>query len=286
MRKIVVLAKQVPDTKNVGSEAMKADGTVNRAALPAIFNPEDLNALEMALSVKERLGMSVHVVTMGPPSAVTILKESLYRGADEVTLISDAKFAGADTLATSRVLAAAVAKLGDVAMVFAGRQAIDGDTAQVGPQVASLLGINLVGFVSKLVEVTPEALTVERDGETQTETIRAPLPCLFTVTHEANEPRFASAQRMLRYFRSDLESKFGESDRETARRNGWVIGTLDRTALTLPEEQCGLKGSPTKVFNIKNITLSGQTLELFANEPKGVRDLIHQVMKDYTEAQP
>ena len=129
---MVVLAKQVPDTQNLTGEAMKEDGTVNRAALPAIFNPEDLNALEMALALKDRYGGTVNVLSMGPPAAVEVLKEALYRGADNVYLLSDRKFAGSDTLATSFALKQAVAtKFPNFDIVLCGRQAIDGDTAQV-----------------------------------------------------------------------------------------------------------------------------------------------------------
>ena len=141
--KIVVLAKQVPDTRNVGKDAMTAEGTVNRAALPAIFNPEDLNALEQALRLKEQHpGSTVGVLTMGPPRAGEIIRQGLYRGADTGWLLTDRLFAGADTLATSYALATAIKKIGDVDIVIGGRQAIDGDTAQVGPQVAQKLGLN------------------------------------------------------------------------------------------------------------------------------------------------
>ena len=139
--KIVVLAKQVPDTRNVGKDAMTAEGTVNRAALPAIFNPEDLNALEQALRLKEQNpGSTVGILTMGPPRAGEIIRQGLYRGADTGWLLTDRLFAGADTLATSYALATAIKKIGDVDIVIGGRQAIDGDTAQVGPQVAQKLG--------------------------------------------------------------------------------------------------------------------------------------------------
>ena len=145
--KIVVLAKQVPDTRNVGKDAMTAEGTVNRAALPAIFNPEDLNALEQALRLKEQNpGSTVGILTMGPPRAGEIIRQGLYRGADTGWLLTDRLFAGADTLATSYALATGIQKIGDVDIVIGGRQAIDGDTAQVGPQVAQKLGLNQVTY--------------------------------------------------------------------------------------------------------------------------------------------
>lgn len=266
MRKVVVLAKQVPDTAHVAAEAMKEDGTVNRAALPAIFNPEDLNALEMALQVQEQLGCEVHVVTMGPPAAAAVLKQSLYLGADKVWLISDRKYAGADTLATSHVLAAAIAHIGNVSMVFAGKQAIDGDTAQVGPQVANLLDFNLVAYATGLEQVTPESITVCRDAETQMEIVKAPFPALITVTHEANTPRYPNARRMLKHFRDNSQ-----------------VNSLNQEILNVPEERIGLKGSPTKVFAIKNIQLTGGAQQLYEGGDVGIRALVRDIVKDYTE---
>ena len=140
--KIIVLAKQVPDTRNVGPDAMTPEGTVNRAALPAVFNPEDLNALEQALRLKDaNPGSTITMLTMGLPKAAEVLKEGIYRGADEGILISDRPLGGADTLATSYTLAQAIKKVGDYDIILCGRQAIDGDTAQVGPQVAEKLGL-------------------------------------------------------------------------------------------------------------------------------------------------
>jgi len=139
---IIVMVKQVPDTHNVSGDAMKPDGTVNRAVLPAIFNPEDLNALEEAIKIKETIGGKITAITMGPPNAVKVLKECLYRGVDDVVLVSDRKFAGADTLATSYALKCAIEKVEKYDLVLCGRQAIDGDTAQVGPQIAEKLNIN------------------------------------------------------------------------------------------------------------------------------------------------
>ena len=161
--RIIVLVKQVPDTHNVTGEAMKEDGTVNRAALPAVFNPEDLNALEEALRLKERHGGRVSVLTMGPPAAVQVLRESLFRGADEVVLLSDAAFAGADTLATSYALSLAIAKMGEFDLVLCGRQAIDGDTAQVGPQTAEKLGLPQITCVSRIDELDERGRHGHRD---------------------------------------------------------------------------------------------------------------------------
>ncbi len=283
MGKIVVLAKQVPDTANIRGKAMKEDGTVNRAALPAIFNPEDLNALETALQIKEKLGWKVVLVTMGPPKATEIVKEALYRGADEGYLITDKKFAGSDTWATSYILAAAIRKIGGVKMVVAGRQAIDGDTAQVGPQVAERLGFNQVTYVTALDEVSEEAVVVERDSEFQTEVIRAPLPVRLTVTATANTPRYPSARHMLRYFKADIAANIPPEKREIYERNGWVIPVFDFAALDAKEELIGLKGSPTKVHAIKDIAFSGGSLKIYDAHVEGVKTLVRDLLKEYVE---
>ncbi|MBU0711440.1 electron transfer flavoprotein subunit beta/FixA family protein [bacterium] len=283
MKKIVVLAKQVPDTANVTGDAMKADGTVNRAALPAIFNPEDLNALEMALMIKDKIGGEVIVISMGPPKAVEILKHSLYMGADRVMLITDRKFAAADTLATSYVLAEAIKNIGNVDLVLAGRQAIDGDTAQVGPQVADKIGYNQVTYVSKLKEFTDDYLIVERDGEVQTEVIKTAYPVLLTVTAEANTPRYPNCRKMLQYFRVDLKDNFSEDELSVAKENDWIIPTCTIDDLGLEEDRCGLKGSPTKVHKIKSIMLKGGDLKMYGTEATDIRQLVRDIMKDYVE---
>ena len=145
--KIIVLAKQVPDTRNVGPDAMTPEGTVNRAALPAVFNPEDLNALEQALRLKDaNPGSTITMLTMGLPKATEVLREGLFRGADKGVLLTDRALGGADTLATSYSLAQAIKKIGDFDIIIGGRQAIDGDTAQVGPQVAEKLGLTQITY--------------------------------------------------------------------------------------------------------------------------------------------
>ncbi len=284
MKKIVVLAKQVPDTANITGQAMKEDGTVNRGKLPAIFNPEDLNGLQMALDIKAKIGAEVHVVTMGPPRAVEILKHSLYLGADKVVLISDGKFAGADTLATSYVLSEAVKKIGKVDMVIAGRQAIDGDTAQVGPQVADKVGFNQLTYVSKLKEITDDYVIVERDGEVQTEEIKSQFPVLLTVTEEANEPGYPNCLNMHHYFKCDIEENFSPDELEQARAKGLIIPVFNANNMGLELEKCGLGGSPTKVKKIKSITLTGGDLEMFNADDSGIKMLINDIMKEYTEA--
>ena len=178
----IVLVKQVPDTRAVTGEVMTAEGTMNRSALPAIFNPEDLNALEMALQIKEQHGGTVTVLTMGPMQAAEVLREALYRGADRVVLLTDRKFAGADTQATSYTLAKAVEKLGAYDLVLCGRQAIDGDTAQVGPQTAEKLGVPQITYAEMIASLSGDEIVVQRAFDLGTELVKCKLPCLLTVT--------------------------------------------------------------------------------------------------------
>ena len=194
----MVLVKQVPDTKRVTGKAMNDDGTVNRAALPAIFNPEDLNALEMALDIKDRFGGTVTVITMGLPAAVVTLKDALYRGADEAILVTDARCAASDTLATSYILSCAVKRI-KYDIVLCGRQAIDGDTAQVGPQLAEKLGIPQITYVEKPVEIEGQTITAQRNIGNGWQKVKTQLPVLLTVTGEANVPRVAAAKKMMKY---------------------------------------------------------------------------------------
>ena len=236
--KIVVLAKQVPDTHNVGADAMNADGTVNRAALPVVFNPEDLKALEMALQVKDRVpGSTVTVVTMGPPRAAEIIKDARRRGADDGFVLSDARFAGADTLATSYALSQAVRHLGRVDLIFGGRQAIDGDTAQVGPQVAEKLEIPQVTYAEELLAVDGGSITLRRRLERGVECVRAKLPVLVTVTSAAADCRFPNVHRMLRQAKDEVRMINADS----------IDAEMDRL---------GLKGSPTKVKRIESVVLA------------------------------
>ena len=197
---IIVLAKQVPDTRNVGKDAMKADGTINRAALPAIFNPEDLNALEQALRLKDKHpGSTVTMLTMGLPRAAEVVREGMFRGADGGIVLTDRTLGGADTLATSYSLAQAVKKFGNFDIVICGRQAIDGDTAQVGPQIAEKLGLPQVTYAEEVLEVADGHITVRRRLEAGVETVKAPLPCVVTVNGTAAECRPRNARRVMQY---------------------------------------------------------------------------------------
>ncbi len=236
--RIVVLAKQVPDTHNVGADAMNADGTVNRAALPTVFNPEDLKALEMALRVKDRMSdATVTVVTMGPPRAAEIIKDAMSRGVDDGFVLSDARFAGADTLATSYALSQAIKQIGKVDLIFGGRQAIDGDTAQVGPQVAEKLEIAQITYAEELLSVDDKSITIRRRLERGTEVVKAPMPVLVTVTSAGDDCRFPNAHRLLRQAKDEVRMINADS----------IDADLDRL---------GLKGSPTKVKRIENVVLA------------------------------
>jgi electron transfer flavoprotein beta subunit len=295
----VVLVKQVPDTKNVTGEAMKEDGTVNRAALPAVFNPEDLNALEQALRLKDRFGGRVSVVTMGPPAAVEVLRQSLYRGADEVVLLTDRAFAGADTLATSYTLALAVRKLGDVDLVLCGRQAIDGDTAQVGPQTAEKLGLPQVTGVTRIDAVDPEAgsITVTRAVEGGSETVRSPLPALLTVTSEANEPRPPSVKLVMTYkdvaaeALPDYDDSYLDPESDEAQvciidRNGRPVCRAkvvlwDHDAIGADRELVGLRGSPTRVKKIDSVVLAQGETRLVGADEASVAALVHELIEEH-----
>jgi electron transfer flavoprotein beta subunit len=301
--RIVVLVKQVPDTANVTGDAMKEDGTVNRAALPAVFNPEDLNALEEALKIKDRHDARVTVVTMGPPAAVQVLRESLYRGADEVILLTDKAFAGADTLATSYALSLAVRKLGGCDLVICGRQAIDGDTAQVGPQTAEKLGYPQITCVSRIDELMAPAdgaggaITATRSIEGGFETLTASLPCLLTVTGEANDPRPASVKLVMTYKGIDAEAMPeyddtyldpGSDEAEVCMlgRNGKPVCRAkvvqwDHLALAADREALGLRGSPTRVKEIESVVLAQSEARMVEPDEAGVAQLVHELIEEH-----
>ncbi len=283
---IAVLVKQVPDTHNITGKAMKDDGTVNRQALPAIFNPEDLNALEEALKIKENYGAKITVISMGPPNAAQVLRESLYRGADDVILITDRAFAGADTLATSYVLALAVKKLGKVDIVMCGRQAIDGDTAQVGPQTAEKLKINQLTCVNKIVSLKKDSITVERSIEGGYETLAAKLPVLLTVTGEANTPRPPAAKKILAYKHAMTPIELENLDEAYINANEItdshaLIKLWDHKEIGASPEQCGLSGSPTKVKQIESIVLGAQEFRKIDNTKSGIEGLISELLDEH-----
>ena len=283
--KMIVMIKQVPDTQNITGEAMKPDGTVNRGALPAITNPEDLNALEEALKIKERVGGTVTAVTMGPPNSAKALKECLYRGVDDVVLITDARFAGADTLATSYVLKCVVEKIGEYDIILCGRQAIDGDTAQVGPQLAEKLDLNQLSSVVEVQDLTDHAITVKRQVDGGFEIARCSLPTLITVTEQANEPRSPSAKRVLSY--KNIDKKLGGDSYDEVYLNADQHGALTyikewnvETIGAKPEE-CGLSGSPTMVKKIQNVVLTVSDMKQIPNSEAGINELVHELIAEH-----
>jgi len=292
---MVVLVKQVPDTKNITGEAMKEDGTVNRAVLPAIFNPEDLNALEMALQVKEQYGGTVHVISMGPPSAVVVLKEALYRGADYVHLLSDRKFAGSDTLATSFALKQAIkTKIPDFDIVFCGRQAIDGDTAQVGPQAAEKLEIPQLTYVESIESLDEQKIKVRKITENGSEIVESDLPALVTVMDTANEPRPFIVKRLLKYRKAACEfdlpsllvkyANFQGVDalREHLKRKGLYIEMWGLADIDADPSQVGFAGSPTMVKKIESITLTGKGFKKVEPNEEEIKEFVAELIEDHT----
>ncbi len=272
----VVCIKQVPDTQKVTGEAMKEDGTINRAALPAIFNPEDRNALEAALTVKEACGGTVTVVTMGLPAACAILREALMCGADKAYLVTDRKAAGSDTLATSYILAQAVKSL-KPDLVFCGRQAIDGDTAQVGPQMAEKLGFPAITYLEK-IELDGDFAIATRDIGTGVETDRVKLPALFTVTDKFGELRPFDVKRVMKYKKAKAPVENGG----TAPAGDLAIGQLTCDDIGAEADRCGFAGSPTNVSKIVSVVLAGGDYKEVSPDEAGISALVAELVADHT----
>jgi len=285
--KIIVLAKQVPDTRNVGKDAMKEDGTVNRAVLPAIFNPEDLNALELALQVKDKNpGSEVIILTMGPPRAAEIIREAIYRGADKGYLITDRRFAGSDTLATSYAISKAVEKIGNYDLIFAGRQAIDGDTAQVGPQAAEKLGIPQVTYAEELVAVEKGKITIKRRLENGVETVAAPMPVLITVHGSAPDCRPRHAKRLMKYKYALTQTEMQEADdlkkKLVNERPYLLIEEWSVDDIQADEKWLGLSGSPTKVKKVENIVLAAKEAKKLDTSDEQLEGFIKELIENHT----
>ena len=292
--KIVVLAKQVPDTRNVGKDAMTAEGTVNRAALPAIFNPEDLNALEQALRLKDaHPGSTVTILTMGPGRAAEVIREGLFRGADTGYLLTDRAFAGADTLATSYALATAIKKIGEYDIIIGGRQAIDGDTAQVGPQVAEKLGLTQITYAEEILDVNlaDKRITVKRHIDGGVETVEGPLPIVITVNGSAAPCRPRNAKLVMKYKRA-----LGAQEKAAITKDGaalpyaelydklpylniteWSVADVDGDL-----KQCGLSGSPTKVKAIQNISFQAKESKTLTGSDADIEGLIIELLENHT----
>lgn len=290
--RIIVLAKQVPDTRNVCKDAMKEDGTINRGALPAIFNPEDLNALEQALRIKDKFpGTTITMLTMGPGRAAEIIREGMFRGADNGYLLTDRAFAGADTLATSYALSMAIRKIGDFDLIIGGRQAIDGDTAQVGPQVAEKLGLPQVTYAEEIMKIENSKITIRRGIAGGVETVEAPMPLLITVNGSAAECRPRNAKLVQKYKRA-----LGVQEKAEITKAGqplpyeddykqfpylnieeWSVADVDADVV-----QCGLSGSPTKVKTIQNIVFQAKESKVISSADGEIDDLMKELIENHT----
>ena len=285
--RIVVLAKQVPDTRNVGKDAMTPEGTVNRAALPAIFNPEDLNALEMALSLKDRTeGSTVHVLTMGPQRAADIIRDAMFRGADGGYLLSGREFAGSDTLATSYALSCALRRIAPDVIV-AGRQAIDGDTAQVGPQVAEKLGLPQVTYAEEVLELKEESLVIRRRLDHGMEVVEAPVPMVMTVNASAAECRPRNARRIMKYKYALTASEAAaapesENARMAASRDYLRIVEWGAADVDPDPQQLGLAGSPTKVKKIENVVFQAKEARKLTAADCDINELMVELIASHT----
>jgi electron transfer flavoprotein beta subunit len=297
----VVCVKQVPDTANITGEAMKPDGTVNRAALPAIINPDDLHALEVALQIRDSHGGTVTVISMGPPKAAEVLRECLYRGADRAILLTDRRAAASDTLATSYILSCAIRKIGRYDFVFCGRQAIDGDTAQVGPQTAQKLGLPQVTYLEKVVEVRGRTARLRRNVGNGWELVEVDLPVLVTVLDTGQPIRPRSAKRVLKYRRARAYSELlievsqenpaasdAEKEAETLRRAeplrcaGLMLEEWNLDDIGADLNCCGLAGSPTRVHRVQSIVLTKKGYTEIPPTDEGIRRLIHELVIDHT----
>lgn len=288
----LVLVKQVPDTKRITGQAMNDDGTVNRAALPAIFNPEDLNALELALDIKDKYGATVTAMTMGLPTAADVLRAGLYRGADEAVLITDRRCAASDTLATSYILSCAVKKL-NPDIVLCGRQAIDGDTAQVGPQIAEKLDLPQITYVEELLELSKSSIRVKRNLGNGWQEVKSQLPVLLTVLDTANEPRVGRAKQMMKCkaakCRMELEAAAQEDGSidvdavcKELEEKGLLIKQWDLDFLKADLQWCGRDGSPTKVHRIQSVVLAAKETRDIEPTQQGIDAMIHELIVDHT----
>lgn len=285
--KIIVLAKQVPDTRNVGKDAMTAEGTVNRSALPAIFNPEDLNALEQALRLKDaNPGSTVTMLTMGPPRAADIIREGLYRGANNGYLLTDRAFAGADTLATSYALATAIQKIGVPDIILGGRQAIDGDTAQVGPQVAEKLGLTQITYAEEILSCEKGKITVRRHIDGGVETVEGPLPIVITVNGSAAPCRPRNAKLVMKYKKAMVPlEKPAEGlpyAEEYERKPYLTLNQWSTADIDADLQQCGLSGSPTKVKAVENIVFQAKESRTLSSSDQDIDQLMKELLANHT----
>ena len=288
--KIVVCIKQVPDTK--GGVKFNPDGTLDRGAMLAIMNPDDKAGLEAALKLKDEFGAEVTVLTMGLPKAADALREALAMGADKAILVTDRVLGGADTWATSTTIAGALRNL-DYDLIITGRQAIDGDTAQVGPQVAEKLGLTQITYAEEIlnVEKTTGRVVVKRHIDGGVETVEGPLPIVITVNGSAAPCRPRNAKLVQKYKRA-----LGAQEKAAITKEGATLPYADLYEkypyLNITEwsvadvngdlAQCGLSGSPTKVKTIQNISFQAKESRTLTGSDQDVEDLIVELLANHT----
>ncbi len=286
--KIIVLAKQVPDTRNVGSDAMTPEGTVNRAALPAVFNPEDLNALEQALRIKDQFPCStITMLTMGLPKATEVLREGLFRGVDRTVLLTDRALGGADTLATSYSLAQAIRKIGEYDIILCGRQAIDGDTAQVGPQVAEKLGLPQVTYTEEILKLEGRKIVAKRHIDGGVETVEAPLPLVLTVNGSAAPCRTRNAKLVMKYksarTTAEIAGLTDEGEKAFyAERPYLAISQFGAADIDADPAQIGKAGSPTNVKAVKSIVFTAKESKSFSSSDEDIDNLMAELIASNT----
>ena len=284
--RIVVLAKQVPDTHNVGPDAMTPEGTINRSALPAVFNPDDLNALEQALQLKDKFpGSTISVVTMGLPKSAEVIREALYRGADEGYVVTDRPLGGADTLATSYTLAQAIKKIGEFDIIIGGRQAIDGDTAQVGPQIAEKLGLTQVTYAEEIISLDEKVrkVVIKRHIDGGVETVEAPLPLVVTVNGSAAPCRPRNAKRVMKYKYATvaLEREGNEKLAAAAEKKPYLdITQWGAADIDCDPQQIGKAGSPTNVKKVENIVFKAKESRTMTGSDEDINALMKELIAE------
>ena len=288
--KIVVCVKQVPDTK--AGVKFKPDGTLDRNAMVSIMNPDDKAGLEAALRIKDDMGadnVEITVVTMGLPKAEDVLREALAMGADKAVLVTDRRLAGADTWATSQTIAAALRKL-DYDLIITGRQAIDGDTAQVGAQVAEKLGLNQITYTEEILSCKDGRITVKRHIDGGVETVESALPLVLTVNGSAAPCRPRNAKLVMKYKRAlapmELEKDTTYADLPYAdqyeKKPYLKIGQLSCADVNADLSQCGLAGSPTKVKNVENIVFKAKESKVLTSSDADMNGLIQELLANHT----
>ena len=282
---IVVCIKQVPDTTEIKIDPVK--GTLIRDGVPSIMNPDDKGGLELALRMKDNYGANVTVITMGPPQAELILREAMAMGADRAILLTDRKFAGADTLATSYALAGAM-KTMDYDLIIAGRQAIDGDTAQVGPQVAEKLELAQITYAEELVSVSENEIVIKRRLDRGVETVKTSFPVLITVHGNAKDCRPRHAKRVIMYKNACSISE-GQQTTDNGHQSLSTETLWERKPFLKIEEwnaddinpdfsRLGMSGSPTKVKSIENVVLTSKKNKIINNSESEINELMKELV--------